>query len=70
LESHDYAPAEKMHELSRENKCNRNFLEKIVATGILSIKILQQKFSREKYSNRNFLEKIDATVATGIFSRK
>jgi hypothetical protein len=55
------------HEFSRENKCNRNFLEKIVATGIFSRKILQQEFSRENRCNRNLLEQI---IATGIFSRK
>jgi hypothetical protein len=54
-------------EFSRENRCNRNFLEKNIETGIFSRKILKQEFSREKYCNRNFLEKIDAT---GIFSRK
>jgi hypothetical protein len=63
------APAAKMrftHEFSRQNKCNGNFLEKIVAAGIFSRKILQQEFSRENRCNRNFLEKI---IATGIFSR-
>ncbi len=55
------------NEFSRENKCSRNFLEKITATWIFSRKKLLQEFSRQKNCNRNFLEKTDAT---GMFSRK
>ncbi len=42
----------------QENKCNRNFLEKIIATGIFSRQILLQEFSRENSCANYFLEKI------------
>ena len=37
-----------LQEISREKKRNRNFLEKLIATGIFSRKELAQDFSREK----------------------